>query len=216
MLEIQTRGYRKYYMDENNEPIYITDINGKNLWVTDDFVDISYESTNSIAASLSNLFPYNFDFRGYKVKSVEGVLQALKHKDIKEQQLIFNYAGKDAYHVRASSFNDDWREMGYLYFDGKQIDRFDIPYQNLLNELYLAVGSNPLFASTLKHTGKRELLHSIGILNPTETILTPREYIERLKIIREALITDKNPKIKLDTLSERIVEDYYEQCYTKR
>lgn len=216
MTEICTDGSRKYYDDQNKNRIYITNNDGKKLWFTNDFVDISYFSKNSVASALSNLFPYNFVFRCYNVKSIEGVLQGLKQEDSNVQQLIFNYAGKDAYHTRASSFIDDWRTDGIIYFQGNPIDRFDMEYQELLNELYLSLCQNPLFVKALMFTGKRELLHSEGEMDPSETILTPVEYIDRLKIIRDSFANNKDPRPRLETLSERIVEEYYQKCYSNR
>jgi hypothetical protein len=216
MVEINERGKRKYYIASDKKHVYITDKEGKSLYFTKDFVDISYFSKNSVSCALSNLFPYEFTFKGCQAKSVEGVLQSLKHGNPEVQHIIYGYAGKDAYHTRAASFENDWRNEYYLHCGNKLIDRFDIEYQNLLNEIYIAVSSNPLFASTLRYTGDRVLLHSKGVSEPDETILTPREYIDRLTIIRSSLLNLKDPSNDLDALSEEIAQDYYQRGYIKK
>jgi|LSQX01.1.fsa_nt_gb hypothetical protein len=206
MKTIHSSGKIKYYLNDDGNCVNITDQDGKHIYFTDDFVDISYRSSNSVACLLSNLYPLVFNFKGYPVNSIEGVLQALKHKNFETQRLIFNYSGKDAYHTKAASFLNDWRETGTLYFKNEAINRFSIGYQFLLNDLYLSAFRNPLYASTLKYTGKRELLHSIGKTDPQETILTRKEYIERLLILRDYVLSDV--RVKLNELSNEIVEDY--------
>ncbi|MDD2469385.1 MAG: hypothetical protein PHI22_00370 [Bacilli bacterium] len=206
MKEIYRDGKIKYYLNDEGNRVHITDKEGKQFYFSDDFVDISYRSSNSVACLLSNLYPIAFNFKGNSVSSIEGVLQALKHKDFKTQRLIFNYSGKDAYHTRAASFLSDWRETGILYFNNEAFNRFDIDYQFLLNDLYLSAFENPLYASALKYTGKRELLHSIGKTDPRETILTTREYIDRLLILRDYV--DSEIRIKFDQLSDDIVKKY--------
>lgn len=216
MVEIIERGKRKYFINEKKKHIYIIDKDGKSLSFTDDFVDISYFSKNSVSSALSNLFPYEFTFRGYQVKSVEGILQSLKHGNPEVQRVLYNYFGKDAYHARAASFANDWRNEHYLHCGNQLVDRFDIEYQNLLNEIYVSLATNPLFASTLKYTNDRVLLHSKGVTDPKETILTPREYVDRLTIIRSSLINAKDSSASLADLSDSIAGEYYERGYIKK
>ena len=65
----------------------IKDENGT-VWQTEDFINIGYNSKNSLSKILSNLYPYEFKFKGKKVASIEGVLQSLKYKDKKIQNKI--------------------------------------------------------------------------------------------------------------------------------
>jgi hypothetical protein len=216
MVEIEIDGIRKFYYNDSNNKIYITDVNGNKLYVTNDFIDISYGSRESISSALSNMFPYTFYFHGFKVASVEGFLQSLKHQDPSMQQEVFNYYGKDAYHLRAASFINDWRKTGILYFNKEEISRFSIEYQKLLNELYLSLLSNRFFVNTLKYTGEKELIHSDGNLDPNETILTSKEYILRIEYMRDYLLAKMNKKKlenKLDTLAVVIAE---EQAHIKK
>lgn len=216
MVTIRDKGKRKYYIDDKNKNVYITDKEGKRLYFTNDFVDISYFSKNSVSSALSNLFPYEFTFRGHQVKSIEAVLQSLKHSNPEVQSVIYNYFGKDAYHVRAASFANDWRNGHNLYCGSQLIDRFSIDYQDLLNEIYLSASKNPLLVNILKCTDNRVLLHSNGINDPEETILTPREYIDRLTIIRSSLINGMNAENSLSELGDNIASEYYQRGFIKK
>ena len=52
----------------------------------DGFVNAGYKLKSPMSKTLSNLFPYNFVFRGQKLCSIEGVFQALKYKNKKMQK----------------------------------------------------------------------------------------------------------------------------------
>jgi len=213
MEQIYAEGKRKYYINSLKGKIYITNLLNKKMFCTKDFIDISYESKNIIVKSLSTPFPHDFTFHGIKIRSVEGFLQSLKYKDEQTKQHLINCYGSEACFVGASNFDEDLQYEGNLYFEGKKIDRYDIEYQELLNELYLSLCSNSTFENSLKATGDRELLYSSGIEDPTKTLLTSREFADRLKIIRNAILLDKNPKNRLAELSDKIAEDYYQKNY---
>ena len=151
----------------------------------DDFLNIGYGFKLSLARVLSNLYPMEFVFRGKKVKSIEGVLQGIKHKDKKTQNLVLNYFGLDAYHTRASNTLDFWGNEGVLYWQGKPMKRDSEDYQEFLDELYLSAVKNPLYRKMLIQTGDKYLLHHIGNTNQKETVLTRYEYEQRLNSIRE-------------------------------
>jgi hypothetical protein len=229
MVEIETEGKRKFYKDFDSNKIYVTDIvdnNGNKVYVTDTFVNISYNCNlivplNRLSCVLSNLYPRDrFYFKNHIVKSVEGVLQGLRFQDIDVQTEAFSLYGRDAYAFGAVNFGeDDWRKTGVLYFDGKEINRYSIEYQQFLNELYLSLLNVKSFAEALKNTGNKELIHLDGKLNPTETILTPKEYILRLEYMRDYLINKTDEKAfykKLDTLAVIIAEEQAKIVYQKR
>ena len=150
----------------------------------DNFINIFYGSKTSIAKVLSNLYPYKFKFKGKKVSSIEGVLQGIKYKDKKTENLVFSYYGLDAYHTRACNNFDFWGNTGKLYFKGKEIDRHSKDYQNFLDELYLSLLKNKLFQRALISSGNKYLLHHIGQNDPNITVLTRFEYESRLNTIR--------------------------------
>lgn len=149
------------------------------------FLNIGYNFKNSLAKCLSNLYPISFKFRGKKVASIEGVLQGIKYKDKKMQNLVLKYSGLDAYHTRGANTANFWGNNGTLYWQGKPIDRHSEEYQLFLDELYISALKNPIYKSALLATGDKYLLHHIGNVNPSETVLTREEYEQRLNTLRD-------------------------------
>lgn len=151
------------------------------------FINVGYNFKNSVSRVLSNLFPMEFEFRGKKVRSIEGVLQGIKYQDIETQNLVLNYAGLDAYHTRACNEIDFWGNEGFLYWQGEKIDRHSEEYQLFIDELYISALKNPLYKRVLLATGEKYILHHIGRDDPRETVLTRYEYESRLNTLREFL-----------------------------
>lgn len=149
------------------------------------FLNIGYNFKNSLGRVLSNLYPIKFKFRGKWVNSIEGVLQGIKYKDVKKQNLVLGYAGLDAYHTRASNTLNFWGNTGKLYWQGKEMDRHSEEYQIFLDELYLSATKNPIYKDSLLATGDMYLLHHIGREDKNETVLTRFEYEQRLNTLRE-------------------------------
>jgi len=149
------------------------------------FLNIGYNFKNSLSRNLSNLYPIRFKFRGKWVNSIEGVLQGIKHQDIKLQNIVLKYSGLDAYHTRGSNTLDFWGNQGILYWQGKPIKRDSEEYQTFLDELYLSAIKNPLYKKCLLSTENKYLLHHIGRENINETVLTRFEYEQRLNSLRE-------------------------------
>ncbi len=166
--EIVEDGNQKYFEGEN-------------------FINAYSGAKVSIARVLSNLYPMEFKFRGKKVKSIEGVLQGIKYKDKKTQNLVLNYSGVNAYHIRACNELDFWGNEGILYWQGKPMKRDSEEFQIFIDELYYSASKNPLYARALIATGNKYLLHHIGRENPQETVLTRYEYELRLNTLREYL-----------------------------
>lgn len=160
---------------------------GEKIFEGENFINISFKSRTSIAKILSNLFPYSFKFKGKKVASIEGVLQAIKYKDKKTQNLVLKYSGLDAYHTRGCNNYDFWGNTGLLYWQGKEIKRNSKEYQTFLDELYLSALKNLLYKRALISSGNKYLIHHIGRDNINETVLTRYEYESRLYYIREFL-----------------------------
>lgn len=167
--------------------ILIEDTNKNKIAEGDNFIDISYTSKNSISRVLSNLYPITFTFRHKKVASIEGVLQGMKYKDKKMQNLIIKYFGVDAYHTRACNPNNSWETDGLLYWQGKTIIRNSKQYEEFLDELYLSASKNLIYRTALLSTGNKYLLHHIGETDSSKTILTRFEYEQRLNTLREYL-----------------------------
>ena len=174
------------YLDQT----IIKDENGT-VWQTEDFINIGYNSKNSLSKILSNLYPYEFKFKGKKVASIEGVLQSLKYKDKKIQNKILRYHGIDAYHTRGANTVDFWGKSGTLFWQGKAIDRHSQDYQIFLDQLYISATKNPLYKKALLSTESKYLLHHIGNDDPTQTVLTRFEFEQRLNTLRDFLKQEK-------------------------
>lgn len=168
----------------------IVDENGT-TWQTENFLNIGYNSKNSLSRILSNLYHTEFRFKGKNVKSIEGVLQSLKYKDKKIQNIILKYYGLDAYHTRGANTIDFWGQNGTLYWQGKPINRHSEDYQIFIDELYISAAKNPLYKKALLSTQNTYLLHHIGKDDPTQTVLTRFEFEQRLNTLREFLKQEK-------------------------
>ena len=149
------------------------------------FLNVGYNFKLSNAKVLSNLYPLEFKFKGKKVKSIEGVLQGIKYKDKKIQNLVLNYSGIDAYHTRCANSNDFWGNSQLLYWQGKPIKRDSEEYQLFIDELYISALSNPLYKNFLIASGEKYLLHHIGCEDLTQTVLTRYELELRLNSLRD-------------------------------
>ena len=185
-LELEYKDNKIFY---NNELIEDEE---KKYAEGETFINIGYNFKNSLSRTLSNLYPIRFKFRGKWVNSIEGVLQGIKHKDKKLQNIVLKYSGLDAYHTRGSNTLDFWGNDGILYWQGKPMKRDSEEYQKFLDELYLSAIENPLYKKCLLSAGNKYLLHHIGGLNINETVLTRFEYEQRLNSLREYIIKNQN------------------------
>lgn len=153
----------------------------------DTFLNMGYGFKNNLSHVLSNLYPLQFKFKNKKVSCIESVLQGIKHKDKKTQNLVLKYSGYDAYHTRAANTSDLWSNSGILYWQGKPIVRDSEEYQIFLDELYLSAAQNPIYAKSLLATNNLYLLHHFGKEDVNETVLTRFEYEIRVNTLREFL-----------------------------
>lgn len=162
----------------------------------ENYLDVGYNLKNSNSKVLSNLFPMQFKFKGKMVNSIEGVMQGIKYKDKKMQNLVLKYSGIDAYHTRICNEKDFWGKTGLLYWQGKPMDRHSNEYQIFIDELFFSALNNPLYKNALL-ASEKYLLHHIGRDNPNETVLTRYEYELRLNSLRDFVtLNQKNAKYK--------------------
>lgn len=153
-------------------PIY--DEDGKYIPECEKWLNVGYKIKGSLSKLLSNLYPYEFLFRGFHLKSIEAFFQGIKFKDSKIQKAVFNYSGTDAYHIQAAS-NYDWKETGYVYWQNQAIKRDSMEYDLLVDELYVSAAQNPLYRQALKNVTK-PIIHSIGKISKNETVFTRYEF----------------------------------------
>lgn len=81
----------------------------------------------------------------------------------------------------------DWRRTQTLWWNGEPIDRHSQDYQVLLDVAYEALFQNEKFRNALYITGDAVLTHNIGKTNPSETILTQKEFCSRLMSLRKKI-----------------------------
>lgn len=136
--------------------------------------------------ALSNFYPHRFVFDGIECGSMEGFLQSLKTKNIKRQREVCLLSGgtaKKRFLHRPQ--NLIWKLTGNLYWQGRKIKRTSLEYQLLLDSVYDAMMSSDSFVQALKASEGYELQHSIGNPNVKKTVLTEKEFIQRLNNCRE-------------------------------
>ncbi len=163
----------------------LLDEDGKEIGDCEKWINVGYKYKGPYAKVLSNLFPYEFEFRGKKLKSIESFFQGIKFKDINMQNLVFNYSGLDSNYVKVCS-GYDWKENGILYFQGKEINRFSKEYDNLVDELYISAIQNPLYRNILKTT-TRDIIHTMGGKSKEETVFTRYEFELQLNCLKDFL-----------------------------
>ena len=169
----------------------LKDKDGNKISETENWIDVGYRNRGDFPQMLSNLFPYNFKFRGKKLASIENFFQGIKFKDKKTQNHVFTYYGTQAVHIKAAS-NYDWKETGEIYWQGKAIKRESKEYELLIDELYISAIQNPLYRNILSNCDK-QIIHSIGENDKKETTFTRYEFEFELNCLKD-FIQSKNKK----------------------
>lgn len=133
---------------------------------------------------LSNFYPHRFVFDGVECASMEGFLQSLKYKDVDKQREICTLTGRYA----KDRGNGTWIFNQDLYWKGKQYNRHGIDYLRLIHNAYDAMYSQcEDFRKALKAVGNKHLFHTIGKIDPHDTVLTEDEFIQLLNLMRDRL-----------------------------
>ena len=138
--------------------------------------------------ALSNFYPNGFVLDGVKCASMEGFLQSLKTRSVKNQEKVCLLSGKTAKRYFERKINNLWWKItGNLYWRGKKIKRCSDEYQRLLDRAYEAMSEAPDLIKALKATGNATLIHTIGKCDCRKTVLTEYEFVSRLERIRSNL-----------------------------
>lgn len=167
------------------EGLPLVNEDGKEIGECDKWINVGYKHKGPYAKVLSNLFPYEFEFKGKKLHSIESFFQGIKFKDVDMQNLVLNYSGLDSNNVKICS-GYDWKETGLIYWQGKAIDRFSKEYDNLIDELYISAIQNPLYRNALKNCTK-DIIHTMGTKEKEETVFTRYEFEKQLNCLKEFL-----------------------------
>lgn len=184
---------------------------GDPIRVTDEYIDISYQSQDTPARVLSNLNPYEFYYFGHIANSIEAVLQSLKYSDRRDKIKCYKYRGLDAYHLRGME-PYAWEKDGILYTPYGKIDRFSEDYQKFIDKLYFSVFRNSLYRNNLFLSGDKKLDHTHGENKKEQTILTRTEYISRLYALRYCI--SKGYRKKKDIIG--VLEEVRKELNLKR
>ena len=135
------------------------------------------------ANELSNFYAHHFVFDGVACASMEGFLQSLKFKNLKKQKKVCYMVGKEAKLKGQRKFL--WKLFGNLYWQGEKIKRNKNEYLPFVLSAYKAMcEQNQNFKNALINTKGKTLKHSIGKSNPQTTVLTEREFIYCLNVLR--------------------------------
>ena len=167
------------------EGLPLVNEDGKEIGECDKWINVGYKHKGPYAKVLSNLFPYEFEFKGKKLHSIESFFQGIKFKDVDMQNLVLNYSGLDSNNVKICS-GYDWKETGLIYWQGKAIDRFSKEYDNLIDELYISAIQNPLYRNALKNCTK-DIIHTMGTKEKEETVFTRYEFEKQLNCLKDFL-----------------------------
>lgn len=171
----------KEYCD--GEPLI--DEDGKEVGDSIKWINVGYNKKSPHAKALSNLFPYEFEFRGKKFNSIESFFQGLKFENIEMQNLVFSYYGINSNYVKACS-EYDWKQTGIVYWQGEEIIRNSKQYDDLVDELYISAIQNPLYRNLLK-TCQKEIIHTMGDKEKNESLFTRYEFEKQLNCLKDFL-----------------------------
>ena len=163
--------------DEDNlvcENEILQDKEGNIVSETEKWINVGYKLKGLFPKALSNLFHYDFNFRGKRLSSIESFFQGIKFKDINLQNMIFEYSGIDSNVIKIAS-DHDWKITGIIYWQGQPIKRDSKEYDDLVDELYISAIQNKLYRNILKKVDKK-IIHSIGIDDKQETVFTRYEF----------------------------------------
>ena len=168
----------------------LIDENGKEKGEGENWINVGYKHSGPYAKVLSNLFPYEFVFKGKKLNSIESFFQGIKFKDPQLQDIVFTYGGLDSNYIQACS-EYNWKENGIVFWQGKEIDRYSEKYDDLIDELYISAIQNPLYRNVLKNCTK-EIIHTMGKKEKSETTFTRYEFEKQLNCLKEFLKKESN------------------------
>lgn len=122
-------------------------------------INIYSKSNNEIARKLSNFYPNLFCF-DIEFSCFESFVRCLKFSAPEERMKVVRMEAKEA---KEAGQKQQWQENGgWLYWQGKPINRYGKEYRQLLDQAYDALCENADFADALRKSKGRILVHTIG------------------------------------------------------
>lgn len=138
---------------------------------------------------------------------MEGLLQSFKFKEWSDQKELILLVG---YQAKLRGTEENWKSTQVLWWKGQSYYRESEDYQLLLDYAYEALYTNKGFRDDLAMTGYATLGHAIGRSDIKETILTEKEFCDRLTQLRE------NKKLIDPIPGEKGVNDYIDALIERK
>ncbi len=160
--------------------------------MTTRLIEIGGFTQNPIGKRLSNFHARPFTIDGVNCGGMEGLLQALKCKDIKRQKEICALVGKEA--KKAGREFNSWKDDQMLNFLGDTFHRSSRGYLIFITRAFdTEYEQDPSLRDDLLALGDAQIWHSIGNPDMRDTTLTEVELmfqLERLRnrALREAMV----------------------------
>ena len=180
MKNVEEIDGKEYY---DGEPLI--DEEGKEIGDCEKWINVGYKHSGPYAKVLSNLFPYEFEFRGKKLTCIEAFFQGIKFKDITMQNMVFEYTALNSNYVKVCS-GYDWKETGIVYWQGEEINRYSEEFDDLVDEMYISAIQNPLYRNVLKDC-ERNIIHTMGGKEKSDTVFTRYEFEKQLNCLKDFL-----------------------------
>ena len=180
MKNVEEIDGKEYY---DGEPLI--DEEGKEIGDCEKWINVGYKHSGPYAKVLSNLFPYEFEFREKKLKCIEAFFQGIKFKDITMQNMVFEYTALNSNYVKVCS-GYDWKETGIVYWQGEEINRYSEEFDDLVDEMYISAIQNPLYRNVLKDC-ERNIIHTMGGKEKSDTVFTRYEFEKQLNCLKDFL-----------------------------
>jgi hypothetical protein len=172
----------------NDGKLYCCDVLLKDdnyIGESDKWVNVGYSLHGMYPKLLSNLFPYEFFFRGFKLNSIECFFQGIKFIDKDLQREVFKYSGKEALALQKCS-DYDWKETGVVYWQGESIVRDSLEYDQIVTELYVSAIQNKFYRNAIKNC-RLPIIHAMGENDKSKTVFTRYEFEFMLNCLHDFL-----------------------------
>lgn len=154
------------------------------------WLNVGYSLKGTFPKLLSNLFPYEFGFKGRTLHSIECFFQGIKFKDEYMQNELLKYSGKEALVLKETT-DYNWKETGIVYWNGQPIKRDSSEYDELVVELYVSAIQNKFYRNAIKNC-KLPIIHAIGEVDKNKTVFTRYEFEHMLNALHEYLKSEEN------------------------
>lgn len=153
-------------------------------------IEIGGTTTDFVGRRLSNFTPRQFSIDGVLCGSMEGFLQSLKCRNPVRQKEIAALSGKVA--KDAGQYHNSWKASQLLYWGDGVRHRLSPRFIELIESAYDALyEQDASFRHDLYNLGDAVIRHTIGNLDPLETVLTEVEFIANLNRLRIRVLFEK-------------------------